>query len=280
MMAATPNVWAGWRGRFMGALLAVVTLSSVGFSPSAWAQAEHVLGAGDVVRIAVFQSPDLSLESRVSETGQITFPLVGSVMIGGLTPTQAEQRIARALRDGGFVNSPQVSVMLLQIRSSQMSILGMVGNPGRYPIESVNSRVSHMIAVAGGVVGEGADTVTLVGTRDGKPVRYEIDLPQIFQSGRMDQDITVMAGDIIYVQRAPTFYIYGEVQRPGMFRIDRGMTLLQALALGGGITLRGTERGIRVHRRDSSTGEIRPMQLNMDDLIQTGDVVYIRESLF
>ncbi len=280
MIFSLVNMSAGLRARGSMALMAVLAWACMGFAPAAWAQNEHVLGNGDVVRVSVFQNPDLSIESRVSEAGQINFPLVGAVTVGGLTVSQAEQRIAKQLRDGGFVNKPQVSLSLVQIRSSQMSILGMVGKPGRYPIESVNSKVSHMIAVAGGVVGEGADLVTLVGTRDGKPVRYEIDLPQIFQSGRMEQDQTVMAGDIIYVQRAPTFYIYGEVQRPGVFRIDRHMTLLQALALGGGITQRGTERGIKVHRRDSATGEVRPMQLTMDDLIQPGDVVYIRESIF
>ena len=67
-------------------------------------------------------------------------------------------------------------------------------------------------------------------------------------------------GDIIYVDRAPTFYIYGEVQRPGQLRLERGMTLMQALAQAGGLTARGTERGIRVHRRDA-TGAVKILEL-------------------
>ena len=93
-----------------------------------------------------------------------------------------------------------------------------------------------MIAAAGGVVPGGADVVTLVGTRNGEPVKLDIDLPAILQSGRAELDVQVENGDIIYVDRAPTIYIYGEVQRPGQMRLERGMTLMQALAAGGGLT--------------------------------------------
>src|SRR6185369_6124276 len=125
------------------------------------------------------------------------------------------------LRDGGFVLRPQVTMQTMTIKSSQVSILGQVAKPGRFPIEIVGSKVSEMIAAAGGVVPGGNDVVTLVGNRDGKSVKVDIDLP-------------LENGDIIYVDRAPTFYMYGEVQRPGQLRLERGMTLMQALAQAGG----------------------------------------------
>ena len=86
-------------------------------------------------------------------------------------------------------------------------------------------------------------------------------------------------GDIIYVDRAPTVYIYGEVQRPGQLRLERGMTLMQALAAGGGLTARGTERGMRVHRRDAP-GQVKILELKPNDQLQRDDVVYVKESLF
>ena len=155
------------------------------------------------------------------------------VTVGGLSVPAAEQKIAKALRDGGFVLKPQVNVSLLQVRSAQISILGQVGKPGRYPIETVNSKVSEMIAAAGGVVPGAADVVTVVGTRNGKQVKFDIDLPAILQSGKTELDAVVVNGDILYVDRAPMVYIYGEVQRPGAFRLERGMTVMQALAQGG-----------------------------------------------
>jgi polysaccharide export outer membrane protein len=250
--------------------------------PTAFAQlakTEPVLGIGDVVRITVYQNPDLSVEARVSETGQINFPLIGSVAVGGLTVSAAEQLIQKRLRDGGFVLRPQVTIQTVQIRSSQISILGQVVKPGRFPIELVGSRVSEMIAAAGGVVPGGADVVTLVGTRDGKPIKIDIDLPLILQLGRSDLDVPVANGDIIYVDRAPTLYIYGEVQRPGQHRVERGMTLMQALAGAGGLTARGTQRGVRVHRKDAD-GATKILELKMNDPVERDDVIYVRESLF
>ena len=241
---------------------------------------EPTLGIGDVVRITVYQNPDLSLEAaRVSELGQINFPLIGNVAVGGLTVSAAEQKIQKALRDGGFVLKPQVTIQTVAIKSSQISILGQVAKPGRFPIEIVGSKVSEMIAAAGGVVPGGADVVTLVGNRNGKPIKLDIDLPAILQAGRAELDMVVENGDIIYVDRAPTFYMYGEVQHPGQMRLERNMTLLQALAQAGGLSARGTDRGIRVHRKDAQ-GEVKISELKMNDRVERDDVIYIRESIF
>src|SRR5438105_6175031 len=189
---------------------------------------QHVLGAGDVIRINVFQNPDLSLETRISEQGQITYPLVGTLALGGLSVQGAEQRIAKALRDGKFVLNPQVNILLMQVRSAQVSILGQVTKPGRYPIDQVGSKVSEMIAAAGGPVPGASDIVTLSGTRNGRPVKLDIDLPAVLQAGKTELDPVVQNGDILHVDRAPQIYVYGEVQRPGVARLERGMTVMQA----------------------------------------------------
>ena len=243
------------------------------------ARTEPVLGVGDVVKITVYQNPDLTVEARVSENGQINFPLIGNVAVGGLTVAAAEQRIQQRLREGGFVNRPQVTIQMVQIRSSQISILGQVGKPGRFPIEMVGSKVSEMVAQAGGVLPGGADIVTLVGERNGRPIKLDIDLPLILQSGRSDLDVPVANGDIIYVDRAPTLYVYGEVQRPGQHRVERGMTLQQVLAAAGGLTPRGTQRGMRVHRK-AEDGSVKVLELKMNDRVERDDIIYVRESLF
>jgi len=240
---------------------------------------QTILGPGDVIRVTVYQNPDLTTEARISELGQINFPLIGNVNVGNGTVNAAEQRIAKMLRDGNFVLRPQVTVNVLQIRSSQISILGQVNKPGRYPIDIVGSKVSEMVAAAGGVLPTGADVVTLVGTRNGNPIKLDIDLPAIMQAGKNELDMTVENGDIIYVDRAPTAYIYGEVQRPGMLRVERGLTLLQALAQSGGLTPRGTQRGIKVHRRDAN-GVVKVQDMGMNDLVERDDVIYVKESLF
>ena len=112
-----------------------------------------------------------------------------------------------------------------------------------------------------------------------RPMRRVIDLPSLFRTDGGGDDPVIHHGDAVYVERAPLVYIYGEVQRPGALRLERGMTLLQALAAGGGLTQRGTDKGIRVHRRDAQ-GQVQVLTPGMDDRIQDGDVVYVRESLF
>ena len=97
--------------------------------------------------------------------------------------------------------------------------------------------------------------------------------------GQNDYDVPVENGDIIYVDRAPTIYIYGEVQRPGQLRLERGMTLLQGLAASDGLTQRGTDRGIQVRCKDAS-GAVRVLELKPNDPLESGDVIYVRESIF
>ena len=240
---------------------------------------EYRLGAGDVIRISVYQSPDLQLEARLSEAGVISFPLLGSVQLGGLPVTAAERRIADGLRTGGFLKQPQVSILVMQVRGHQASVLGQVNRPGRFPIESAEMRLTDLLASAGGVASNGADNVTVVGERNGQPYRLEIDLPALFRGGSTADDPLILNGDTVFVNRAPIVYIYGEVQRPGALRLERGMTLLQALATGGGLTQRGTDKGIRVHRAGAD-GKVQVLQPGLDDLVQEGDVVYVRESLF
>lgn len=246
------------------------------------AAAEYRLGAGDIIRIVVYQNPDLTLETRVSETGVISFPLLGSVRIGGLGVSAAEKLIADGLKNGNFVKSPQVTLTLLQIKGNQASVLGQVNRPGRYPIETADMRLTDLLANAGGVASTGGDLLVLTGMRNGKPFRLEIDLPSVFgpsaEQGRAN-DVLIQNGDVLWVDRAPMVYIYGEVQRPGPMRLERGMTLMQVVAAGGGLTQRGTERGIRVHRKGPD-GKVQVVQPAMDEGVKDGDVVYVKESLF
>src|SRR6267142_885535 len=119
---------------------------------AAIAQSHELLGEGDMVRIGVFQNPDLTTEARISERGSITFPLIGEVVIGGLTPADAEARIAQQLSRGKFVVRPQVNLSVLQVRSRQVSVLGQVGRPGRYPLDDVSSNLTDVLALAGGIL--------------------------------------------------------------------------------------------------------------------------------
>jgi len=239
----------------------------------------YVLGAGDTIRITVFQNPDMTTETRISEAGTITFPLIGEVKIGKLSTADAEARIASMLIKGGFLVKPQVNIAVTQVRSRQASVLGQVNKPGKYPLEDATVRVTDLLALAGGVLATGADTVTLTTTAEGKELKRQINIPAILQSGDTSKNVEISNGDIIYVDRAPVFYIYGEVQKPGAYRLERGMTVMQGISLGGGLSPRGTLRGVRINRPLES-GQVSTLQVNLGDMVKEDDVIYVKESLF
>lgn len=237
------------------------------------------LGIGDAIHITVFQNPDLTLDTQVSATGTITFPLIGTVKIGGRTLSGAEQVIANALKTGGYVRNPQVNINVVQFVGSQFSVLGYVNRPGRFPLQTPDTRVADALAEAGGIAANGADKVILTGTRDGKPFRTVIDIGAMFRSPDSQADILIAPGDVLYVEREPVFYIYGEVQHPGQYRVERGMTVMQALAEGGGPTPRGSDHNLHLDRRESD-GRIVTLTPKLTAPVKNGDVIRVPEAIF
>ena len=265
--------------RFPVLINIVVFLMLSSFVASADDKVDYLLGAGDSIRINVFQNPELSTETRVSESGAITFPLIGEVTVGGKTIHEAEQKIAQALSGGGFVQQPQVNIVLQQVRGNQVAVFGMVNKPGRYPLETFKMRLVDALAMAGGVLTNGSDVVVVTGVRDGKSFKKEVNIAESFLLKETAEETFVMTGDQIYVHRAPVFYIYGEVQHPDSYRVERDMSVIQALAKGGGPTARGTQRNMKLYRKNGS-GAIEKTSPELSDLIQAGDVLYVEESLF
>jgi polysaccharide export outer membrane protein len=240
---------------------------------------EYLLTPGDVIRISVFKNLELTLDARVSETGTIGFPLIGSVAVGGLTLPAAEKKIAQLLKDGGFVLNPQVNILLTTAVGNQVSVLGQVNRPGRYAIEGAGGTLTGMLAAAGGIATTGADTVIVTGMRNDKSFRREVDIVNMSLNGTMADDIALKGGDTLFVNRAPMFYIYGQVQRPGGYPLGKNMTVMQALAEGGGMTGKGTSRGIVLHRRDPS-GKVKESNTSLDEDVRDQDVIYVKESVF
>jgi polysaccharide export outer membrane protein len=173
----------------------------------------------------------------------------------------------------------QVTVNVQQFRSQQVSVLGSVGRPGRYPLEQRGVRLTEMLATAGGILPTGSDSLILVRREGGKSTRTVVDLPSLYLNDRTDLDIEVKGGDSIYVHRASVIYVFGQVQRPGQFTLERDMNVRQALAKAGGFTMRARESKVLVQRigRDGKAVE---SELGLNDAVLADDQIYVRESLF
>lgn len=244
-----------------------------------WANAGDVpVGPGDVLRVTIYGDTNQPTETRVTESGNITVPFLGEVRVLGLSSTEAEQKIARQLRDKGYMKDPQVNVLVTSMVSQQVAVLGQVAKPGRYVLDGPRT-VTDMVANAGGVTPDGGDIVTLVRTRDGVTTRQQINLWELSMGGDPSKNVVLERDDVLMVDRAQKFFIYGEVQRPGMYRLEHGMTVLQALSTGGGLTQRGTERGLKIKRRGED-GKMTEFKVTDETLLQPDDIVFVRESWF
>jgi len=250
-------------------------------SRGSYAEDDYRLGPGDLLKISAFGYPDLNTEVRVTQSGNITFPMVGEVAVAGLSTGATESLLAKRLADGGFIPKAQITILVAEYESQKVSVIGQVAKPGQYP-QSRSTRFLDLLTQAGGPLSSAAsdggagDRATLLRS-DGSKV--EVDLAALL-AGDPKQNPVVAAGDTIYVPKAEHFYIYGEVQRPGVYRLDRDMTISRAVSVSGGLTPRGSVRRTIIERRDAQGKEVKLGNLRAEDLIQPNDVVRVRPSLF
>lgn len=254
-------------------------LALLALSGPSFAEPEDQLVPGDNIRVTVFENPDLTTEARISARGSIRFPLVGNIQLAGLTPTNATELIASKLREGNFIRHPQVNLSVIQGQTRQVSVLGQVSRPGRYPIDEAGANLTAILAQAGGLTPSGDDIVTVIRTHDGNTQKFDIDTQKMYRNGDRSADMAMENGDTVYVRRAPMFYIYGEIQRAGAYRLESDTSVMRALSVGGGMTVRGTQRGVRIHRR-TTDGTLTQVDAELGDLVQADDIIYVSESLF
>ncbi len=257
-------------------LVALATLARVPADQAV--AAEPVLGPGDTVRVTVFDDPSLTTEARLSLQGTLAFPLLGEVAIGDRTPSDAAKIITDRLKQGRFLQDPRVSVALVEVRSRRVMVMGHVAKPGQYALDGTNERLIDILALAGGRSETGADTV-VVTRRAGEPQTFEINIAEMYRKGDLSSDLRLEGGDVIYVPEAPVFYVYGAVQRAGVYRLEPATSVRAALSVGGGLTQRASQRRIEIHRR-LPDGTVREFKADLQDPIQPNDVIYVKESLF
>lgn len=257
-------------------ILCAFSLMLMGYGVTS--NAEYNIGPNDLLGISVFGYEDLKSETRVSVDGHISFPLIGKLYVEDQSTFKVEKLIADKLTKGRFVQGAQVSVTVLENNSQRVSVLGHVNNPGRYSLDSATTLID-VIAMAGGIKETGNETVILTRYKDGKTEKHVVNLYNMLDSSEKTNLITLKPKDKIYVPKAAMFYIYGEVQKPGGYRIVRDMSVVKALSIGGGLTLRGTQNGITIKRKND-IGELGELDVELTDTVVKDDVVYVKERLF
>ena len=250
---------------------------------------DYVIGAQDVLVITVWEHPDLTGKFSVEGDGTIGFPLIGRTKVAGLTVQQAEQTIHKLLAEG-YVKQPQVSIAVEHYRSQQIFVMGEVKSPAGYPFTG-ELTLLEALARAGGVTEKSGSEILVVRPagganvsgpalppRDGESADVtRIDLTDLQNKGSVAA-LRLRPGDTIFVPKAETIFVFGQVTKPGEYPIKKGTTLLQALSLAGGLTERGSTRRLKVIRLTG--GKETEIGIKLHDLVQPGDTIVVKERFF
>ena len=277
-------------GAFLAAVALVVVSGSAVALPS-----DYVIGPQDGLAISVWNQADLDGTYTVEADGTLAFPLVGRVRAGGLTIRAFEVELIRLLADGYF-KKPQVTVAVADYRSQRIFVVGEVRAPGTYPLTGGMTLI-EALASAGSTTATASNEARIVKAPHGAPLTVPVDagarpiLPgdsddtivitvdiDALQSGRATQNVVLGDGDTVFVPRADTVFVFGEVSAPGEYSIRKVTTVLQALALAGGVTEFGATNRIKVVRIVDA--EQQELKVQLDDIVQAGDTIVVPERFF
>lgn len=251
---------------------------------------EYVISPNIILEIKVYQEPDLSVTVRVSQDGTINYPLLGNIKAVGLSVRELEKNIIDLLTQDYLVD-PQVSIFVKEY--TKISVLGQVRISGAYELKA-GLTVMDAIALAGGFT-EKADAadVKLVRTKGDEKQTIDINANEIIEKGNKEKNILLEPGDLIIVgelSEASAFVlVLGQVRSPGRYSFKKDMTVLQAIALAGGLTETAAANGTKIIRMQN--GKKTTIQVPLGSILQGGaktrdivlqldDIIVVPESFF
>lgn len=232
----------------------------------------YTVGPGDVLTVTVYRAPDYNGIVEVGDDGTIALNALGRVRVAGLTTAQLGNEIARRLQSGGIFRDPVVNVLVQTYRSRTVSVLGAVAKPGEYPLDRGGMTITEILARAGATLGVGGGTVRLL-RKDG--TQQDLAADQVL-AGSVNQPL--QPHDTLIVTESATFYVSGEVQRPGSYPLEPGLTMERAIALAGGVTIRGARSHLKVTRHAGAADEL--IRAKPQDPVKPRDLITVGARLF
>jgi polysaccharide export outer membrane protein len=239
----------------------------------------YVVRSQDVLTVTVFNEPQLSGRFRIENDGKFNYPFLGRIQAGGATVSEIAAAVKSKLADG-YVRDPQVTVDVEQFRNQNVFVMGEVRAPGRYTLTGVVTLV-EALAQAGSTAATAGTEILILRSKkavDGSPTLpedadaevHKVNLRDL-QAGTQSANVMIRDGDTIFVPRAERFYVSGHVRSPGAYTFELNLTVLQALSLAGGLTDRGSNRGIRIIRNQKE------FDAKLTDIVQPGDTIIVRQ---
>lgn len=251
-------------------------------------QAEYTVGPPDVLSVSVWGEAAMSGKYVVGADGDIQFPLVGRVRVAGLTVRAIEAELRTRLSDG-LLKNPQVTVEVVEYRSQRVFVIGEVGTPGPVALTGTTTLLEALARAGSMTDRAGGDLLLLRPARPGQdagpllpgaPGTTEVRRVNIqeLQVGAVSDNIGLIDGDTIFVPRAETIDVLGQVNSPGRYGMEKDMTVLRAISLAGGVTRLGSTKRVRIIRIDK--GKKTERSAKLDDRVRAGDTVMVLTRLF
>jgi polysaccharide export outer membrane protein len=242
------------------------------------------IGAGDLLEMSVFDTPELSGKLRVSNTGDILLPLVGSLHVQGLKAEEAQNLIRQKLISGGFLKDPQVTIFIAEYATEGVSVVGEVKNPGIYPAFGSHHLLDY-ISLAQGLTPLAGTRITI--THAGKSNEPQHVKMTAGATPKPENNPEILPGDTIYVERTGIVYVIGDVAHPGGFPMDHDeqLTILQAVALAQGTNPTAAKGSVRLIRTTTQGRQEIPVNLkkilsskDTDLAMQDNDILFVPSS--
>ena len=260
---------------FLAAFAAVLTVAHglVASAQTAVDQPIYEVGPSDVLKITVYGTDAYNADVQVSADGTIPVNELGEISVGGLSPAQIAAKLGGEFRSRGILKDPVINVVITEYRSQKVSVLGNVARPGEYILDRSGLKLTDVLAKSGAILGKGAGIIRVTNSNG-----LQTDLPAIrVMSGELDR--AAQPNDTILVTEAPTFFILGEVQKPGSYPIEPGLTMERAVALAGGLTPRGARNKLRV-TRSSADGRETTIKADREDEVLPSDLIRVGSRIF
>ncbi len=226
------------------------------------------VGPGDVLDVVVFEEEDLTRLVTVQHGGEISFPLIGEIPVGGLTLKEVRGQITELLGKDYLID-PQVTVKVKEYLSQWVTVVGEVGRPGKYYLTGPKTLLD-LLTEAGGFTSKASGA--LVVTRLNGVFDDGTSLKQVWLSRDMPTDeqqktlaLNLSSGDLITVAWQDSVYINGAVNKPGSYALTVGLTVLQAISQAGGLNKFGSKGKVEILRNQTS-GEPERIKVNLGDI--------------
>ncbi len=260
-------------------LLPLVCIITIVIQPSgAWAE-DYKVGQGDVLDIKVYENNDLNSTLRVSSDGTIRVSLIGEISVMGMTVSQISNEIEKRLADGYLIH-PQVDVFIKEHKSKQAVILGEIRNPGQYEITGQISFL-EFISKAGGLTASAGTRAVIKrsAVTKGQPDRIVINLEKLIKKGDTSLNVGIQDNDNIYISRAETYYVSGEVNKPDSYNYTPDVTVIKAITKAGGFSKIAARNKVKIIRTVKGENKILE-KVSMDTPVLPEDVIVVPESLW